>query len=267
MPKLSSHLDVLSRLPKTNCRECRQASCLAFSVAVFQGKKTLADCPYLEDGGTTEIRKDAGEASPIERDMAKALKNLQQRFREIDLAEAAGRCGARYNQGKLTLTCLGKPFSVDAEGLIYSDCHVNRWVSVPIMNYVLDCAGKEPLGEWIPLRETQGGADWWRLFGQRCEKPLKKVIDDYTELLELLVEIFAGEPAPERFNSDIAVIIHPLPRLPILLCYWKSEDGMDSSLHLFFDVTAEENLKIESIYTLCVGLVTMFEKIALTHGR
>ena len=32
------------------------------------------------------------------------------------------------------------------------------------------------------------------------------------ELLELLVEIFAGEPAPQRFDSDIAIILHPLPR-------------------------------------------------------
>jgi hypothetical protein len=267
MPQLSSHLDVLNRLPKTNCRECRQASCLAFSVAVFQGKKTLDDCPYLEEEVLMGTRSGLGEASQIERDMGKALENLKRSIRQTNLSEAAERCGALYNQGKLTLTCLGKPFSVDANGVIYSDCHVNRWVSIPIMNYVLDCAGREPRGEWIPLRETPGGADWWRLFGQRCEKPLKKVIDDYTELLELLVEIFAGEPAPDRFNSDIAVIIHPLPRLPILLCYWKNDDGMDSSLHLFFDVTAEENLRIESIYSLCVGLVTMFEKIALTHGK
>lgn len=266
MTRLSSHLDILTRLPKTNCRECRLASCLAFSVAVFQGKKPLTDCPYVEED-PSEARKGGGEGSSIEMDMQKALEILQRQVREIDLAGAAERCGALYNRGELNITCLGKPFSVDAAGVIHSDCHVNRWVSLPILNYVLDCAGLEPQGEWIPLREIRGGADWWRLFGQRCENPLKRVIDEYTELLELLVEIFAGEPAPEPFDSDIAIVIYPLPRLPILLCYWKSEEGMDSSLHLFFDVTAVENLKIESIYSLCVGLVTMFEKIALTHGK
>ena len=267
MTQLSSHLDVLNRLPKTNCRECRQASCLAFSVAVFQGKKMLTDCPYLEEKGPTVSRGDKEKGSPIERDAEKALEILQQQIRDTDLAAAAERCAAQYNQGKLTVSCLGKPFSVDAAGVISSDCHVNRWVSVPLLNYILECTGQKPRGEWIPLRETQGGADWWRLFGQRCEKPLKKVIDEYTELMELLVEIFDGEPAPAIFNSDIAVVIHPFPLLPILLCYWKSEDGMDSSLHLFFDITAEKNLKIESIYSLSVGLVTMFEKIALTHGK
>jgi hypothetical protein len=54
--------------------------------------------------------------------------------------------------------------------------------------------------------------------------------------------------------------------MPILICYWKPEDELESDLNLFFDSRAEENLNIEAIYTLVAGLVTMFEKIAVTHG-
>jgi hypothetical protein len=43
--------------------------------------------------------------------------------------------------------------------------------------------------------------------------------------------------------------------------------GYGFFIALFFDITAEENLRIEAIYSLCVGLVTMFEKIAQTHGK
>jgi inhibitor of cysteine peptidase len=86
----TSHLDILNRLPKTNCRECRQASCLTFSVAVFQGKKPLADCPYLEEEGSTSARMGAGEGSSMERDAQKALENLQARIREIMNSAAHG---------------------------------------------------------------------------------------------------------------------------------------------------------------------------------
>jgi len=41
---------------------------------------------------------------------------------------------------------------------------------------------------------------------------------------------------------------------------------LESSLNLFFDSTAEDNLNIEAIYAITTGLVRMFEKIALTHG-
>jgi hypothetical protein len=58
-----------------------------------------------------------------------------------------------------------------------------------------------------------------------------------------------------------------MPRLPVLICYWRPEDGLESSSHIFFDVTAEDNLEMECIYMLCAGLVTMFEKFAQTHGQ
>jgi hypothetical protein len=56
--------------------------------------------------------------------------------------------------------------------------------------------------------------------------------------------------------------------VPILICYWRPEpeDGLESNLNIFFDSTAEENLNIESIYTLATGLTIMFEKLALRHG-
>ena len=267
MTKLANHLAVYKLLPKTNCRQCDAATCLAFAVAVMQGNKRLSDCPFLQDYDSVEIKDIRREGPSLEDDTRRALGELQGRVRKTDLAAAAERVGGAYGQGKLTIKCLGKDFHVDQDGVITSGCHVNMWVSAPILQYVLGSAGRKPVGQWVPLRETKGGADWRRLFGQRCEKPLKKVIDDYTGLMEDLVHIFAGKPAPASFDSDIAVVIHPLPKLPMLLCYWKKDEGMDSSLHMFFDVTAEDNLNVESIYTLSVGLVTMFQKIALTHGK
>ena len=44
------------------------------------------------------------------------------------------------------------------------------------------------------------------------------------------------------------------------------EEGLDSAVHIFFDDTAGANLGSDPAYTLCLGLVAMFEKIALKHG-
>jgi hypothetical protein len=100
-----------------------------------------------------------------------------------------------------------------------------------------------------------------------CEKPLKQVADRYTDIFEHMIQVFDAKPAPHAFDSDIAVVLHPLPRVPMLICYWKPEDGMESSLNLFFDDTAEDNVNIDSLYSLGVGLATMFDKIAFTHGK
>jgi hypothetical protein len=121
-------------------------------------------------------------------------------------------------------------------------------------------------GKWVPFREHKGGKKWHRLFGQRCEKPLKKIADTYTDLFNDMLHIFNGRQVENHYQSDISLVLHPLPLVPILICYWKPEDGLESSLNIFFDSTAEDNLNIESIYALATGLVRMFEKVTLTHG-
>ncbi len=261
----SNHLEIYKLLPKTNCRDCGLAACLAFAVAVMQGQKGLYDCPHLPGEIVAQVPSPGGPRQQDDDNQGR-LRAFQEEVRRGDLAEMARRLGLELRRDRLIIPCLGKEFSLGPEGIL-SSCHVNTWVSLPILSYALHGAGLEPRGVWLPLRDLPGGVDWGNFFEHRCEKPLKKVIDEYTDLFELIIDIFAGQPAPEQFDSDIAVLIHPLPKLPILLCYWRPEDGMDSALHMFFDVTAEENLSIESIYSLGVGLVTMFEKIARTHGR
>jgi hypothetical protein len=61
-------------------------------------------------------------------------------------------------------------------------------------------------------------------------------------------------------------MIYPLPLLPMLICYDRPEEGLESDLNLFFDSTADQNLPIENIYTLSTGLANMFKKLAKTHG-
>ena len=42
-------LDVLKRLPKTNCRECGQNTCMVFAALVAEGTKKPDDCPQLDE--------------------------------------------------------------------------------------------------------------------------------------------------------------------------------------------------------------------------
>lgn len=90
--------------------------------------------------------------------------------------------------GRLTIKIMGKDFSVDSMGRMSSDIHINPWIAVPVLDY-------------------------------------------------------------------------------ILICYWKPDEGLPSTLNLFFDATADKNLPVESIYRIGAGLSVMFEKLALRHGH
>ena len=107
--------------------------------------------------------------------------------------------------------------------------------------------------------------EWQNLFTSRCERVLKDLADAHPELLSDIVDLFLGIPAT-GFDADIALIIHPLPHFPMLICYQAPEDDLESKLTIFFDACCGVNLHIKSIFTLCSGLVQMFGKIAQMHS-
>ena len=259
-------MDVFKLLEKSNCRECGSPTCLAFAAAVFKGTKSLGDCPRLDDRIVSQYSDQGAPQQSAEAEMEALLMQLKQEMRSVDLQDAAARLGGNCANGKLTIKILGKDFSVDQQGRLYSDIHVHSWITLPFLNYLLKCQGVPPSGRWVSMRELEGGKDWAHFFEHRCEKPLQKVADAYPDLFADMVQLFNGRQVENHYESDISVVMHPFPKLPLLICYWRPEEGMASDLHVFFDSRAESNLNIESIYALGAGLLRMFEKIALRHG-
>ncbi len=263
---LKNVMEIFKLLDKSNCGECREATCLAFAGAVFTGKKQLSECPHLARDVLEQYEGAVERPRTADEDVEQMIGDMKRQVRTIDLAEAAKRLGADYSGGRLTVKILGKDFSVDSAGNLFSDIHIHSWVAIPFLDYVLNGRGVPPAGSWVPLRELPSGEKWHRLFGQRCENPIKRIADSYTDLFEDLIELFNGRQVENHYESDISLVLHPLPKLPVLFCYWKPDDGLESDFHLFFDSTAEENLKIESIYAIGAGLAAMFEKLSLRHG-
>jgi len=267
MPIIKNTMDVFKLLDMSNCRACNEKTCLAFAAAVFQGKKKLEACPHLDQEIIESYGGNIKKQKTVEESQEEAISVLKHQVARLDFAAAAEKTGGAYADDKLTLKIFGKDFSIDTSGMLYSDIHINPWVTAPLLNYILNCSGQDVKNEWVSFRELKSGKTWQGLFGQQCEKPLKKVADTYTELFEDLMHIFNGKPEDNHYDSDISLSLYPLPKIPILICYWNPEDGLDSDLNLFFDSTAEDNCGIEGIYALGTGLVRMFEKLALRHGN
>jgi len=264
--KPKNAFEIFLLLDKSNCAKCGEKTCLAFAGAAYLGRRKVTDCPKVDwkalDWFTGEPEEGINqEPSPEDR-----LEKLKSEIVHLELAEAAERVGAEYSGNKLTLKVLGKDFSVDAKGNLTSEIHINPWVAAPFLSYILYGRGLPVSGRWVPFRELKEGRDRYPLFQKRCEEPMKKVADIYTPLFDDVVHVFGGKQVEKQFESDISVVLYPLPKVPVMICYWLPEDGMESSLHIFFDETADRNLDIGSVFNLGAGLAQMFTKIALRHG-
>lgn len=266
MPKPKNAMEIFKLLDKSNCKKCGLKTCLAFAGAVFMGQKRLEECPKLDKATIERFSGEAENQNIIEQNRDEYLEKLQNDISNIDLAKASKRIGAQFSDNKLTLKILGKAFSVDIKGKLFAKIHINPWVVIPFLDYIINGKGLPVSARWVSFRDLKGGKERYPLFQKRCEEPMKRVADTYTDLFDDLVHIFGGKQVEKQFKSDISVVLDILPRVPMMICYWLPEESLESSLNIFFDETADKNLSIGSIFTIGAGLTQMFDKLALRHG-
>lgn len=257
-------LEIYKILPKTNCRKCILPTCLAFAAAVVAGQKKLRDCPDLDITLIEKFTEQYQLGNSREIDQAEFIDKLEKKMAAIDLEKVASFIGAAYKDNKLVVDSLGKDFVVDNQGGLMSQCHIIPWVKAPLLSYITNKTHGDITGKWISFRELKGGLEWQGLFTSRCENPLRRLADENPDLLGDIIDMFNGK-AIDWYESDIALILHPLPKFPILICYQAPEDDLESKLTIFFDECCRVNLHIKSIFTLCSGLVQMFTKVAEHH--
>ncbi len=265
-------MDILRVLNKSNCRECGVPTCMAFAAMVTQGQKELSACPYIDEetaarlGGAVASKKKS-----IEEERDEYIRNLQKEIRNVDFHEAAKRCDASVtSSGNLAIYCLGKIFELNQQGKLDSLCHVNAWVHLPIINYVVRSAGQGMTGEWVIFKQLKGAQDWVRFFEHRCERQIKLIADKDPDLFIDSLDLFCvdndEESLKDMSSADHLFTLYPLPKVPMVIAYWKAEDEFESKLNLFFDRSAEVNLGADSIYFLAMGMVEMLKKIVVRHG-
>lgn len=56
-------LEIFKQLPKTNCKDCGQPTCLAFAMALASGKASLDACPHVSDAAKEAL--DSASAPPV----------------------------------------------------------------------------------------------------------------------------------------------------------------------------------------------------------
>lgn len=256
-------LEIYKLLPQTNCGQCFLPSCLAFSAAVIADRKKLNDCPFMSRE-QSRLSVDRRQTEGTEDDQAAFMVKLKAKMATVNLSHVAPLIGGSMLGDRIVINSLGKDFIIDSQGNIASDCHIIPWVQAPLLACITNETHSDISGRWISFREINGGIEWQGLFSSRCETPLRKLADENQGLLGDLIDLFMGKTI-DWYQADIALILHPLPKVPILICYQAPEDDLESVLTIFFDECCPKNLHIKSIFTLCSGLVQMFSKIAERH--
>lgn len=252
-------LDFIRYTPRTNCGECGQPTCLAFSVAVTKGGADPSGCPYLdpvglESGGT---QSDADALEQVERGQEKRdlalVEHLKTKIRDVDFEDIACRLGAQWVSEQpdlLRFMYLGRMVELTKEDLQMEGISlVDPRDKILLYNYVASGGGALPQGDWIGMESLPNSISKVRTLSSYCEQPLAKRFAGRATRFAQLCEQVGGQPANEESSATLSFIIPVLPHLPHYLLFWdeEPEDGFESRVKVLFDRHVLDYLDIESL--------------------
>ena len=253
-------IELYKKLPKKNCGECRQKTCMPFALSVIKGEAQLSECPYL-----TGDARDAIEASLKISDWREELiAKLRGEIKRINFDDVAEGIGAELKDGALMIKCMGREFVIAPDGEITTRGHITPWIKILLLHYIRTAGKGELSGKWISYGEMKSGMVKASSFLRECEEPLKEFFDNSFDKTVAMLQML-GANTCEGFPTKNAFHLYLLPKIPVVILYWPKEEEFESKVKIIFDSTVDRFLDAESVIFLVEGLVKNIE-ITLSRG-
>jgi hypothetical protein len=253
-------MELLKTLPRTNCGDCGQATCLAFATHVIKEGEDLKRCPHLTEAaqamaGDIESQQAAGLGRRRE-SLAIALEALQEKVAPLDLAGLSKGLGATYGEnngrGYVDLVYFGHQLRIFKDQVCYPEgVEANPWDAILLYNYLASQGREEASGNWITYQSLPNSVSKTKTL-KRLEGELAAHFAGKQAQLEEQVARFGAQPVKVAEDADLQLVFQPLPKVPVLLLFWEADpdEGFPAQVHFLFDGNVSDYLDLESLLFL-----------------
>jgi hypothetical protein len=130
-----------------------------------------------------------------------------------------------------------------------------------VLHYLLTAQGQSFRNNLITFREVPGGAFYYPAFLKRARDPLVRAFGPQPERLSSCGRQLGAERAD---LGDVAIMLKPLPRLPMTVVLWKGDNEFTPEGNILFDGSVGTYLPTEDIAMLS-GMV-VYRLIRIHHS-
>ncbi|MBF0568724.1 MAG: DUF3786 domain-containing protein [Nitrospirae bacterium] len=248
-------IELYKELPKTNCADCGQKTCMAFSIAVVKGSAALHTCPHLDKHTLDKL-----SVSVVKLDVTEAMfDKLKEETGKLDIKKASSATGAIVTGDGIIVKCLGRDYTVKYDGSVESDGVVSLWIKILLLIYIKTADASELANDWVSFDRLRMGTVKIGAFKKECEIPLTDMfIRDYTVATASITSLGAIEVAGQPSTAAWKLCL--LPKIPILILYWQGDEEFPPEVKVLFDSTADRYLDVES-------LVFLLRELTITLGE
>lgn len=242
-------LEIYKLLPKKNCGECPQKTCMSFAVALQGDAGLLDQCRHIEPARLSAVKSLL--TSSDWRD--ELVRDLMEQVSKMDILGAASDLGCRVEEDRLVVRCIGQDYLIERDGKVSPETR-NKWIAILLLHYVRSMGKGQFAGKWIDFADLKGGFVKKSTFVRDCEEPLRRIMDENPDMTGSLL-LRLGASKAKEFGSDCSYALDLLPRVRTLIVYHKGDEELPSSLKMVFDAVTGNFLDVESLIFLCEGLV------------
>ncbi|MCX5890161.1 MAG: DUF3786 domain-containing protein [Deltaproteobacteria bacterium] len=258
-------MEVLKRLPRTNCGDCGRPTCLAFATQVIKEGEDLGKCPHLvageEFGELIRAQQQAGVGRRRE-SAAISLEVLQAKVAPLNFAALAAGLGAGYGEEAsrpyLTLPYFGNCLQVFKDELRYPPgALADPWDAILLYNYIASAGNREPTGDWIAYNSLPNSVSKAKTLTRLERELAARFSGRASHLKERATLLGAAMVSVGGEDADVQAVFQPLPRVPILLLFWDADpaEGFEAQGRLLFDATVADYLDLEALLFLVEHLL------------
>ena len=184
-----------------------------------------------------------------------ALRAARELAAGLDPRAAALRCGVAFEDGEPRTTgTFSIPFLGGVERVTFpgfeftSDTKLPPHVRALLVYYLAGCTASEPTGAWRSFADLPNGLIYSSAFQGYTGNALVRRLGGMSLGLAEAVTTLGGRPlAREELatNADAAWVVPVLPRVPVVVLWWESDEEFPARAELLFDATATHHLPID----------------------
>ncbi|MCK5192585.1 MAG: DUF3786 domain-containing protein [Desulfobulbaceae bacterium] len=247
-------LDILKRVPKTNCGECGYTACLAFAANVAKSGEDPKKCPFIDLKGLdlNSLGNTALDNLSHKRDLD-LIRHLKSKVKDLDFEEIASRLGATLapdEKDTLIFSYLAQDVLLSKNKLLINNKEPDDpRDQILLYNYVHSASLLIPTGNWVGLESLPNTISKVKTLSTYCEKRLAQLFTRRPpEEILSYCSMLHGKKVAES-SATAAAIIPVLPMVPQQFLFWdeEPEDGFEAKVKILFDVRVLDHLDVESL--------------------
>jgi len=193
------------------------------------------------------------EESPVPRNYRAAYERAVAHMADRNPAIDAETAGVSFTdlgagRGRFDIPLLNRTYELAWPDLVVrekgSDTEPSYVIQILLLHYLLTSDGIALRDQWVSFRDIPDGRSYYPAFRGGSEERLLGRFGHDVAAFHAAAAALAGRPLP---LADHAYAFDVLPRLPLAVLLWESDDEFPPELHILLDATATNYLPVEDL--------------------